>query len=136
MLRCLFPAFFAVLLLFFLTGCVTKRQDSAKLRDLEYVVMEKEDVPAELGKMIAGYKKLPFCLTYADGGNLYLTEGYGEQEKTGYSVSVTEVYETEKEIHIHTNLMGPKKGEETKEIPTYPYVVVKLEYLDKTVVFD
>ena len=56
--------------------------------------------------------------------------------KTGYSVEVTELYETENAIFIHTNLLGPGKEEETKEITTFPYVVVKLKLIDKNVVFD
>ena len=31
---------------------------------------------------------------------------------------------------------GPEAGEEIKEISTFPYVVVKLEYIDKNVIFD
>ena len=50
--------------------------------------------------------------------------------------SVTELYETENAIFIHTNLLGPGKEEETKEITTFPYVVVKLKLIDKNVVFD
>ncbi len=124
----------AVLLL--MAGCVSRPQKTEKLRDLAFTVMEKDEVPQEFKKTIEESKHMPFRLTYADQGILYIAEGYGAQKKTGYSVTVTEVYETENAVYIHTNLMGPEKGEETKEITTFPYVVIKLEYIEKTVVFD
>ena len=46
------------------------------------------------------------------------------------------VPETEDAVFIHTTLLGPEAGEEIKEISTFPYVVVKLEYIDKYVIFD
>ena len=66
----------------------------------------------------------------------FLLEGYGAQLKTGYSVEVTGLYETSNAVYFHTNLLGPEKGEETKEITTFPYVVVMLEAIEKNVVFD
>lgn len=119
-----------------LTGCVSKPQKTEKLRDLEFTVMDKADVPQEFSQIIEENKNMPFCLTYADQGFLYIAEGYGAREKTGYSVKVTALYETETSVCFHTNLLGPEKGEETKEITTFPYVVVKLKYLKKDVIFD
>ena len=46
------------------------------------------------------------------------------------------VYETRDAVYIHTNLLGPEKGEETKEVTTYPYVVIQMEYIEKDVLFD
>ncbi|WP_251388404.1 protease complex subunit PrcB family protein [Mediterraneibacter agrestimuris] len=131
-LRCL--AVF--LLLFTLTGCVSRPLKTEKLRDLEFTVLDKLSVPKEFQEIIETNKHERFKLTYADGGELYIAEGYGAQLKTGYSVEVTGMYETENAVYIHTNLLGPEKGEETKEITTFPYVVVKLKYIDKQVVFD
>ena len=51
-------------------------------------------------------------------------------------MEVRELYETEDAVRIRTNLLGPEKGEETKEITTFPYVVVQLEYIEKDVIFD
>ena len=93
-------------------------------------------VPAEFKTVIEEKKAEPFKLTYADQGILYIAEGYGTQPTTGYSVEVEELYETEDAVHIHTNLMGPEKGEETKEIATFPYVVVQLDDIKKDVLFD
>lgn len=125
-----------LLLAMLLTGCVSRPQKTEKLRDLEFTVMDKEKVPKELQAAILNNRDLPFKLTYADSGYLYIAEGYGPQQKSGYSVEVTEVYETDNAVYIHTNLLGPEKGEKTQDAVTYPYVVVKLKFIDKNVVFD
>lgn len=119
-----------------LTGCITRPQKTEKLRDLEFTVMNKEEVPAEFREVILANQDQPFRLTYTDQGKLYIAEGYGAQLKTGYSVEVTGLYETENAVYFHSNLLGPEKGEKTKEITTFPYVVVVLDAVDKTVVFD
>ena len=124
------------LLVLMLTGCISRPQKTEKLRDLDFTVMDKEKVPNELKTAIPENRDLPFKLTYADQGYLYIAEGYGPQPKSGYSVEVTGLYETENAIYIHTNLLGPEKGEKTEEVTTYPYVVVKLEYIEKNVIFD
>lgn len=124
------------LLLFTLTGCVSKPTKTEKLRDLEFTVVDKLSVPEEFQEIIEANKHKSFKLTYSDNGEMYIAEGYGARLKTGYSVEVNGLYETENAIYIHTNLLGPEKGEETKEITTFPYVVVKLQYIDKNVVFD
>lgn len=130
-IRCL-AGFFLLLML---TGCVSRTQKAEKLRDLEFTVIEKTDIPEEFKEVIEDSQSAPFRLTYSDQGALYIAEGYGTQPKTGYSVEVTELYETEEAIYIHTNLLGPEKGEDTQEIPTFPYVAVKVEYVEKPVVF-
>lgn len=128
--------FAGCLLILLMTGCVSRPLKTEKLRDLEFTVMDKEKVPAELKTAILENRDMPFKLTYADQGYLYIAEGYGPQQKSGYSVEVTGLYETENAVYIHTNLLGPEKGEKTQDVVTYPYVVVKLEFIDKNVVFD
>lgn len=125
-----------LILVLMLTGCVTRQQKTEKLRDLEFTVLDKEDVPQELKTAIVENMEQPFKLTFSDQGFTYIAEGYGPQQKSGYSVKVTGLYETENAVYIHTELLGPEKGEKTKEVVTYPYVVVKMEMTDKNVVFD
>lgn len=120
----------------FLTGCAARHDSMQKLRDLKFAVLEREEEPEELRKMIDESLEEPFQIFYAEQGVLYIAEGYGCQPTTGYSVEVRELYETEDAIRIRTNLLGPEKGEEIKEIDTYPYVVVQLEYIEKDVLFD
>ena len=74
-------------------------------------------------------------MTYSDQGELYIVEGYGEKPQSGYSVKVTEFYETAEAIYIHTELDGPPRSEKTKEIVTYPYIAVKTKEIGKPVQF-
>lgn len=117
-------------------GCVRRTAPSEKLRDLKFTVLDKEAVPEELARLIEEKKKEPFKLTYADQGFLYIAEGYGARPTSGYSVKVSELYETEECVCMHTILMGPEKGEKIREAVTYPYVAVKLEQIEKDVLFD
>ena len=64
--------------------------------------------------------------------------GYGQQKTGGYSIAVDELYLTEDAIYVGTTLLGPeitgqKKGAEK---PSTPYIVIKTEFLDKTVIYE
>lgn len=121
---------------FSFAGCVTRVETGEKLQDLEFTVLDKEDVPEEFKSRLEEAKSEPFQMSYADQGSLYIARGYGKQPTSGYSVTVTGLYETENSICISTDLLGPEKGEETKEAATYPYVVVRLDYVEKDIIFD
>ena len=69
-----------------LAGCSIKKEDTKKIQDIEFTVVAPEDVPEELKEDIEKARDTPFRLTYADQGYLYMARGYGEKEKTGYSV--------------------------------------------------
>ena len=129
---CVLPLFLAAAA----SGCVTRHTETDKLKDLEFTVIDREDEPEELSAMIEEEKEHPFRMIYADQGEFYIAEGYGPQPTSGYSVEVEAVYETRDAVYIHTNLLGPEKGEETKEVTTYPYVVIQMEYIEKDVLFD
>ena len=45
-------------------------------------------------------------------------------------------FETENAIYFRSNLIGPSKEEARIETETFPYIVVKLQYVDKNVVFQ
>lgn len=117
-------------------GCSAKELKTEKLRDIDFTVVDKRKIPEELEEMIDEKDGQPFKLTYADDGELYIAVGYGEQSTSGYSIEVKELYETENAIYIHTNLIGPAKDERVMEVKTYPYIVIKLEFIDKNVVFQ
>ena len=51
-------------------------------------------------------------------------------------LEVKECFETENAIYVHTNLIGPSKEEKIVEIETDPYIVIKMEFIDKNVVFQ
>ena len=116
-------------------GCGKKEADGAK-QDLEFTVVDEGRLPEELKKIVDEKKKGPFNLTYADGGYMYLCVGYGKQNSGGYSISVNELYATPEEIYLDTNLIGPREAEPKGSEPSYPYIVIKTPFVDKTVVFD
>lgn len=47
-----------------------------------------------------------------------------------------EVYETENAIYMDSNLMGPTDEDAKGSAASYPYVVIKLELIEKAVVFQ
>ena len=127
---------FLLCLMMLLTGCTVKENRLTKLKDLDFTVVDESDIPEEMAVKIEEGKEKPLKITYADKGALYICEGYGTQETSGYSIEVTDCYETENAIYIHTNLLGPSKDEEVANEATYPYIVIKIEYNEKNVVFD
>ena len=122
----------------FLTGCGEKRDNLAKIKDLEFTVIAEENIPEELLKAIEEKKTEGFKITYQDKGFVYICTGYGEQETGGYSITVNGLYETENAVYFDTTLIGPKPGENEgkKGSKSYPYIVVKTEMIDKPVVFE
>lgn len=116
-------------------GCAAENNAEAKLRDLEFTVVEEEEQPEALVEVIEQKKSSPFQISYTLGEDLYLAIGYGEQQTGGYSISVDELYETENNIVVNTTLLGPSPDEETVQGITYPYIVIKTELMDKDVDF-
>jgi PrcB C-terminal len=125
-----------IAVLFTLNGCSMEEPSNEKLRDLEFTIVEESDIPEELFKIIEEKKASEFKITYTDNESLYICIGYGEQKTGGYSIAVNDLYLTSNAIFINTNLIGPSKDEKISEALSYPYVVVKTEYMDKSVVFE
>lgn len=119
-----------------LSGCSLAKDDGGKVRDLEFTVAGETDIPEELRSIIAEKKAQPFKLTYSDNENLYIVVGYGPQSTGGYSIAVQDLYLTDNSIVIDTELIGPAKGENPAAETSYPFVVVKTEYLENPVVFQ
>ena len=61
---------------------------------------------------------------------------YGEQESGGYSITVEDLYLTENAVYVKTCLIGPGAEVPNDGVKSYPYIVIKTEYLDYSVVFD
>ena len=99
-------------------------------------MLDKDAVPEEFKTLIEENKTAPFKLTYADRGKLYIAEGYGPQPTSGYSVEVKELYETQDAVYIRTNLPVERCVRRQKRSPTFPYVVIQLEAIEKDVLFD
>lgn len=117
-------------------ACGAEQDPMEKIKDLEFSVISEDKLPEELFSMIEEKKESPFKLTFQDQGFLYICVGYGEQETAGYSITVNALYETSNAVYIDTNLLGPGPEEKGKKAPSYPYIVVKTENVEKPVVFD
>lgn len=117
-------------------GCGLEKTDNRKLKDLSYTILEEKDIPQEFLAVIEEKKESIFKLTYTDQENLYIAVGYGIQETGGYSISVNQCYLTKNAIYFDTTLIGPSKGEKVNEVKSYPYLVIKTKYLEKSVVFE
>lgn len=119
-----------------LAGCKKDENEIKKIKDLDFTVVEEADLPGELKEIIDEKKEKPFRLTYSNKDYLYIAVGYGKQNSGGYSIAVEELFLTDNAIYIDTNLIGPSQDEMVTHGVTYPYIVVKLEYMDKKVVFE
>ena len=121
-----------------LTACGLMRDEKIKLRDLDFTVLSEEKIPEELKTVIAEKGTEPFKLTYSDNQNLYISIGYGEQKTGGYSIAVDALYLTDDAIYVGTSLLGPDitGQKENTGKPSAPYIVLKTELLDKTVIYE
>ena len=54
-----------------------------KKAELDFTVLEKEDIPEELKTEIEEKKDEPMKLTYTDQGQMYLVRGYGKKTQAG-----------------------------------------------------
>lgn len=120
------------------SGCSIIHEDSVKLEDVGFTVVSEEKIPEELKNIIAEKEKEAFQLTYNDQEYLYIVIGYGQQDTGGYSIAVNELYLTQDAIHVNTTLLGPKPEPITENgsKATNPYIVLKIDYMDKPVIFE
>lgn len=126
----------AVFLLLGLTGCTMLSNEKVKLKDLEFTVLGQEKIPGELMSIIEEKKGEPFQITFRDKDFLYICIGYGEQETGGYSIAVNEMCLTDTSICVSTSLLGPKPEEQNQPKASFPFIVLKTEFLDLPVVFE
>jgi len=126
-------AVLAVLLCF---GCSVEKEDNTKVKDLEFAIEDEDDIPEELKKVIESKKQQIFKLTYEDNGELYIATGYGQQQTGGYSIQVKDLYLSKNAVYFHTELKGPGKEENHQEVASYPYIVIKTEQREESVVFQ
>lgn len=121
-----------------LIGCKSESTDIKKLKDLEFTVVKESEIPEELMQHIEEKKANEFKFTFYNKDKmdyLYIVVGYGQQPTGGYSISVDDLYLTNNSIYIDTSLIGPSKDDVVTQVVTYPYIVVKIEFIDKPVTF-
>lgn len=124
------------LVLCLLCGCKVTNMKSEEKKPLDYTVVDEADIPPAIASLIESKKQEEFQITYQDGEYLYLLRGYGRQKTGGYSIQVEELSLFAESIFFATSLIGPGKEEEPSLEPSYPYIVVKLEYREAPVQFD
>ncbi len=122
-------------LAFSVMSCGKGDKKKEKLRDIDFTIVPENDIPEELYKIIETSKDEVMRKTFSDKENLYIVVGYGKQDTSGYSIAVKELYETKNVINVKTWLIGPSKTDKVADIDTYPYIVIKIEYSHKPVVF-
>lgn len=130
-----FCAFFSAFFLLFLQGCGIEQYDDTKINDLDFAVVAEEDIPEAVMTIIQDSKSENFRKTYSDGDFLYIIIGYGPQPTSNYSIYIEYLYEAENAIFVSSMLKGPSKKEVVIETITYPYMVLKLQLSEKTVIF-
>ena len=116
-------------------GCKVEEKDDAKVSDMKFTVISEKELPDELKKIIEEKKQKEMKLTYMSGDKLYIVRGYGVQKTGGYSIRIEDVSLWENAIHVQTMLIGPKE-ENLKDEPSYPYLVIRMEYRDEPVIFE
>ncbi len=119
-----------------LYGCSIEKVRAGDGVKPEYTVMKEEYFPEKVKELIAQNQETEFQMTYQDAGYLYLLKGYGKQETGGYSIQIEDLSLWENAIHLQTVLIGPRDGEELKEEPSYPCLVVKMKYREEPVIFE
>lgn len=127
-------AILLVLLVVTVSACSYEKVSKRKIKDLDYTVVSEIEMPKEVKDIINNRKQAPFKVTYSDKEYTYIIIGYGKQKYSGYSIRVKEMYETKNAICVKTEFKGPTKYTNI-ETETYPCIVIKIEYNDKTVVF-
>lgn len=127
----------AIVLILAIIVCFTGCKEEEKIRDLDFTVVSPECVPKELLAEIESKKQEEFQMSFQDGNYLYLCVGYGTQETGGYSICVKDLYLTDSSIVLDTTLLGPKHTKDKKVVgESYPYIVIKTEYIDAVVIFS
>lgn len=127
--------FFLVMLLGFLvlSGCRTLNKEETKA-DLEYEIVEEDEIPEEMKSIIEQEKEKGFQITYEENGELYIGQGYGEKEQEGYEIEVDLCQSSPDFVYFHTILKGP--AEEAKEKnKSWPDIVVRVRQSGKHVIF-
>lgn len=123
-----------ILLLCLLCGCSFATEKEEDRRDLAYTVVSEDELPGTLKDLIESKKTEAFKMTYEDQGYLYIVQGFGQKPTGGFSIQLQELYETGNAIYFSALLIGPQ--EQNAPADSFPYIVVKTEYQEKTVVFN
>lgn len=130
----IFLIFFLISLLYFTIGC--EKKEEKKTSSVDFTIVTESDMPKDLKKLIKERRKNPFELSYSDGSYLYIIKGYGRQETSDYSIIVNDFYLSGDNLVFDTDLTGPGKDSNTTGKASYPYIVIKTEYIENSIIFQ
>lgn len=119
----------------FLSACRMIRIEEEKGTAVEYTIVSEEELPKEIESLIEEKKQQEFQMSYQIGESLYLIKGYGQQLSGGYSIQVQNLSATESAVFFETKLLGPS-AENQNRVPSYPVIVVKMEYRKEPICFQ
>lgn len=136
MMRYLIRAGILMVTIWLLSGCSLRRQQPEKLEDLEYTILSEQEIPEEFLAMLEEKKEGPMMLTWLDPNGLFLGVGYGAQPTTGYSITVDSLYLSPDGIYLDTTLYGPRPEETVTQTESWPYLVLKTERREESVIFE
>ena len=125
----------AAVVMTLLSGCQFVHMEETQKTALDYTVVKQEDIPKEVVTLIEEKKAKEFQMTYQSGDYLYLIKGYGQQMSGGYSIQVEELALSESAVFFTTKLLGPSDSSQGGE-PSYPYIVIKMQYREEPVQFQ
>lgn len=131
--------FLSLLLLLCLTALMTACSGGSETDNrtaLDFTVVTSDQIPGELAQILETKKENSFALTYSDGSYLYIAIGAGKQPTGGYSYSIKGLWLNDNSICVDADLIGPSANEQISKVPSYPFIVVKLEHRDEPVVFQ
>ena len=117
------------------SACGMEKMSTRKTNDVDFTVVAESELPKEVSQIIEERKQGQFQVAYSDKENTYILIGYGTQKYDGYSIKVKSLYETKNNICVKTEFKGPDEYTSTETV-TYPYIVIKIEYTDKNIVFS
>lgn len=132
-IKLFFLIFIIVFPLSLISGCEKKEEE--KTSSVDFTVVTDSDIPKELKKLIKERRKNPFELSFSDGSYLYVVKGYGKQQATDYSIIVNDFYMSEDTLVFDTDLSGPGKDADISHKASFPYIVIKTEYIENSIIF-
>lgn len=66
-----------------LFGCGVEKTDESKVEDIDYCIVEENDIPKELMAKIQEKKAADLKMVFENDDFVYIVRGYGEQETGG-----------------------------------------------------
>ena len=104
--------------------------------EYSFAVVSAKDIPEELLRQINDQKQNPFQMSFLDENYLYVAVGYGEQNTGGYSIQVDSITDDGEKLQFVSHLIGPKEEENVRKKVSFPYIVIKMEKMDRDIIYQ